>query len=76
MSLPKEIVMDLPVVTLVGRGEITIENYKSLLEFGEAVIRVRTREGDIRIEGEHLALELITTETLLVTGRMACIVYE
>ena len=75
MSLPKEIALDLPVLTTTGRGEVSIENYKNLLEFSETQIRIRTREGTITIQGERLILQQITTENLLIIGRVANISY-
>ena len=76
LALPKEIALDLPVVTATGRGELTIENYKNLLEFADTQIRIRTREGTITVTGEHLVLRQITTENLLVAGRIVSILYE
>ena len=76
MSLPKEVALDLPVVLATGRGEITIENYKNLIEFTDQIIRIRTKEGVIKIEGERLILRQITSESLLITGRVSGILYE
>jgi len=75
LSLPKEIALDLPIVTATGRGELVIENYKNLLEFAETQIRIRTREGIITVEGERLTLQQITTENLLVVGYIVSISY-
>jgi len=76
LSLPKEIALDLPLVTATGRGEVTIENYKNLLEFTDIRIRIRTKEGVLTIEGERLLLRHVTTENLLVTGRVTGILFE
>jgi len=76
LSLPKEIVLDFPILTATGRGEVTIENYKNLLEFTDARIRIRTKEGTITIEGERLALRQVTSENLLIAGRVAGILFE
>jgi len=76
LSLPKEIALDMPVITTTGRGELSIENYKSLLEFTETKIRIRTRAGVVIVEGERLTLKQITAENLLITGRVAGVSYE
>ena len=76
LSLPKEIALDFPVVTATGRGELVVENYKNLLEFADAKIRIRTSESIITIEGERLTLQQITTENLSVAGRIVSISYE
>ncbi|MCL2285845.1 MAG: YabP/YqfC family sporulation protein [Firmicutes bacterium] len=76
LSLPKEIALDFPVITATGRGEVTVENYKSLLEFTDVKIRIRTKEGTITVEGERLALKHVTSENLLVVGRVAGILFD
>ena len=76
LSLPKEVALDLPVVTATGRSELTIENYKNLIEFTDTAIRIRTREGTISITGERLTLQQITAENLLIKGRVSEILYE
>ena len=75
LSLPKEVALDLPLLTATGRGEVTIENYKNLIEFTESKIRVRTRDGAMTIEGERLKLRQITTENVLVSGLISQINY-
>ena len=70
LSLPKEITLDMSVITLMGRGEITIENYKTILEFTDTKIRLRTKESDISIEGERLSLSQVTSESVQITGRI------
>jgi len=76
LSLPKEIALDMPVITTTGRGELSIENYKALLEFTDTKIRIRTRAGIVVVNGERLILKQITSENLLITGRVAGVSYE
>ena len=71
LALPKEIVLDLPIIMAVGRGEVNIENYKNLLEFTDTRIRVHTATGLLIIEGTRLHLKQITTENLLITGQIS-----
>jgi len=75
LSLPKEIALDLPLLTATGRNEVTIENYKNLIEFTETKIRIRTRDGAMTIEGQNLKLRQITTENVLVSGLVSKIDY-
>jgi len=74
-SLPKEVALDLPLLMATGRNEINVENYKNLLEFTEAKIRIHTKDGIVIIEGEHLKLRQITTENVLVSGNIFGIKY-
>ena len=76
LSLPREIALDLPMVSAMGQEEVTIENYKHLLEFTDKKIRVRTKVGVMVIEGEGLTLRQVTAEHLLVAGRLAGILFH
>jgi len=76
LSLPKEIVLDLPVLMATGRNEINVENYKSLIEFTETRIRIRTKDGEMAVEGEGLKLRQITTENILIYGKITGILYR
>lgn len=67
-EMPKEIVYDLPLITLIGREEISIENYKGIVEYTESRIRVKTGSGVFKIEGSRLFLKHISAENILVIG--------
>ena len=45
LELPKEIMLNLPLISLVGREEVTIENYRGILEYSEEVVRIGTTAG-------------------------------
>ena len=71
LSLPKEIVLDLPLIMATGRSEVNVENYKNLLEFTETKIRIHTKVGPLTIEGQNLILKQVTTENILVAGTIS-----
>ena len=62
LELPKEIMLGLPLISLLGREEVTIENYKGILEYDEA--------GTLRLSGKGLCLKQLTAECLVVTGAL------
>lgn len=73
LSLPKEIVLDLPTVTIIGFQDIRVENYKNILEFTDDTIRLSTKKGNLTITGQNLTLKEVTTELIIITGRIiAC----
>ena len=76
LSLPKEITLDLPVLMITGRKELNIENYKNLIEFTDKLIRIRTKDSIITIEGSGLMLKQITTENILINGQISGILYR
>jgi len=70
LALPKEITLNLPQIIATGRDEINIENYKSLIEFTDTKIRIQTSSGMLTVEGNNLTLKQVTTEHVLITGKI------
>ncbi|AMJ39896.1 MULTISPECIES: sporulation protein YqfC [Anaerotignum] len=73
LDLPKEIMLDLPLISLMGREEITIENHKGILTYGEESIRIGTKAGTLCIRGEDLGLKQLTTDVLVITGKVVAL---
>lgn len=70
LELPKEIMLGLPLISLVGREEATVENYKGILEYDEETVRIGTAVGVLRLRGKGLCLKQLTAECLVVTGAL------
>ena len=70
LELPKELILDLPKLTIVGNRDMMIENYKGVIEYGSARIRVNTGLGAIKITGEGLLIKEITSEDIIISGKI------
>ena len=68
LDLPKEIMLNLPLISMVGREEVTIENYKGILEYGEELVRISTEAGSLRLAGRNLCLKQLSAECVVITG--------
>ena len=68
LALPKEIVLNLPLITLYGNEELNLENYKGVVEYTGERIRISTSKGILKIEGRNLLLKQVTSENISVTG--------
>lgn len=74
-NLPKDVIFGVPLVTITGNLELYIENYKSLIEYTDRIIRIKRREGEIRISGENLQIAYYKTAEMKITGRIRAIEY-
>jgi sporulation protein YqfC len=74
-SLPKEVVLDLPLISMVGSEELKIENYKGLVEFGPDSLKIKTTRGILEITGRGLTLREITSEYVQVQGAIEKIAF-
>lgn len=70
LELPKEIVLNVPKLTMIGNKDIVIENYKGIVEYDESRVRINTGIGVIKITGDRMAIREITSEDIMVIGNI------
>ena len=76
LEIPKEVYSNIPKLSVTGFEEMLIENYKGILEYQDFYIRISTHIGILNINGYDLYLEEMTTDDLLVTGKIESIDFE
>lgn len=76
LEMPKEISSNEPKITIMGFNQMLIENYKGILEYQEFYIRINTYTGIININGFHLDLSEMTTDDIMVTGKIESVDFE
>lgn len=75
IDLPKDVMMDLPKITILGDNEITIENHKGIESFEDECIRIKTNNGIIKIEGRNFEILYIASETIVLSGKFKSVDY-
>ncbi len=70
LELPKDIVMDLPKVVLIGNIQLNISNHKGIIEYTQNIIRINSSIGIFKIEGENLELKTILLEEIVIIGNI------
>jgi sporulation protein YqfC len=70
LELPKEIVLNMPKLVMLGNGDVIIENYKGIVEYGEGVVRVNTTSGIIKLIGTDMFIKEITSENIMIYGNI------
>lgn len=68
LEVPREISDNNPKITIVGFGQMLIENYKGIIEYEEFYIKISTIIGTININGFNLSLEQVTEDDISVKG--------
>ncbi len=76
LELPKDLMLGAAILTVTGRREALIANYKGILEYQDSFIRVQTKNCRILISGAHLAIEYYTNEEMKITGLIEAVRYE
>lgn len=70
LELPKDVMLDLPKLTLVGNIQLYIENHKGIVEYSPQKIRVNSSLGIIKISGKKLQINEVKIEDLIITGKI------
>jgi sporulation protein YqfC len=74
-SMPKDVVLGASVVTIVGNQELCIENYRGIIEYTDVLIRVQTKNSQIRVSGKNLQIQYYTNDEMKITGKISSIEY-
>lgn len=75
-ELPKEIVLGLPRLTLVGNLQLLVENHRGVIAYSDQVIRVGASNGELVIRGKELKIKNLYAEELMVKGIIEGLDYE
>ena len=76
LELPREVVSEVPKITITAFDEILIENFKGILEYEEFFIRINTYIGNVNINGFNLKLTQMNEDDILVKGKIESISFE
>ncbi len=76
LEIPKEVSTNIPKITIIGFEQMLIENYKAILEYQDFYIRLSTELGILNINGFNLNLREMTTDDLLITGKIDSLDFE
>ncbi len=70
LEIPKEISTHEPKITVIGFGQMLIENYKGILEYEDFFVKINTYIGIININGFNLKLNEINSDDIMITGQI------
>lgn len=68
LELPKDVVMDVPKLTLIGNIQVCIENHRGIIQYDEKNVRINTNIGVYKITGSNLVIKNIVTEEIIIAG--------
>lgn len=75
LNVSDEIFLNVPMITLIGKGELTLENYKGIVLYSEEKIRINTNIGVLVINGNNLSLSKVLAEKITITGDIVTVGY-
>ena len=76
LEIPREVISNVPKITITGFDEILIENFKGILEYEDFFTRISTELGNININGFNFKLNQMTYNDIIVSGKIENIDFE
>ncbi|MBU5591025.1 sporulation protein YqfC [Clostridium sp. MSJ-4] len=76
LDLPRDIILDLPKITITGDRDINIENHKGIIIFDEDKVKISSKIGSITIYGNDFEVLFLGGKTLSLRGVFKSVVYE
>ena len=76
LELPRDFVLKDVLISIVGRNELLIENYKGILIYEDSFIKIQAKNCRVEIKGVHLSIVYYTNEEMKITGYFEQISYE
>ncbi len=74
-DIPRDLMLDLPKVILVGDVQVLIENHRGIMVYTPETVKVSTTVGDLAITGTDLTLKNILPDEIMVEGRIKSVIF-
>ncbi|MFO8060339.1 MAG: sporulation protein YqfC [Bacillota bacterium] len=72
-DLPKDVIMDLPRITLVGWMQLLVENHRGIVSFSSDLLVISCSGGFIRVSGRDMEISSIDHEEMLICGQIGAV---
>ncbi|MBQ3509664.1 MAG: sporulation protein YqfC [Peptococcaceae bacterium] len=76
MEIPKDMVLNLPRVSLFGNLQCCVENHQGILQYTPEQIGLQTGKYRIYIDGQELVITSLSAETIYIEGKIGQVRYE
>ena len=73
LDISKEILLGSAKIVTIGNREMTVENYKGIIEYTNSCIRLTADPTDITISGNGLEIKTMTRDFLYITGKICSV---
>ena len=76
LNIPEDVLDGLPIVTVTGKHEVYVENYKGIIEYGKNCIRIQTKICRLTFSGKNLEINYYTNVDMKISGDLESISYS
>jgi sporulation protein YqfC len=69
-DLPPEVMLNVPLIMMVGGRSLILENHRGILEYSRERIRIRLLKGELTLLGRNMLIQSISDEELQIKGEI------
>ncbi|ONI45437.1 hypothetical protein AN641_04190 [Candidatus Epulonipiscioides gigas] len=67
----EEALIGLPLITITGGSSIRVENFSNIMEYGQNLIKLKTKIGVLSITGKNLLAKSMNQEEIIIRGKIS-----
>lgn len=75
LGLPKDLLLGAINIEITGQYEVYVENYSSIIEYTDRVIKIRGKGVSVKIAGKNLVIDTYTKNDMCIVGIIKEIIY-
>lgn len=76
LGLPRDVILGDVLVNMVGRGEVNVENYRTILIYTDTLVKLQGKNCKVLVHGSCLRIEHYTAEEMKITGQVESLEFE
>ena len=70
LGLPRDVILGDVLISFVGRSQVNVENYRSILIYTDTLIKLQARNCKVVIHGARLKIDYYTAEEMKIMGTL------
>lgn len=75
LDVPKDSLLNVPRITLIGGLQLYVENYRGVVEFRDDLLRLALSKGQLHVLGNQLVIKTIFPTEVVIEGNISGIHY-
>ncbi len=76
LDFPEELDPNIPKITILGRGDLLLENHMGVMQYTLESARLMTGQGCLVITGEQLRLCELGSDRVYIRGKLTGCIFE
>lgn len=76
LGLPRDVILGDVLISFVGRGQVNVENYRSILIYTDTLIKLQARNCKVVVHGVRLKIDYYTADEMKITGQIGALEFE